>query len=254
MKALRRLLSELLVLVGSFGLVLLAIPLLVVGAFLLRAAFLFVLPVAVIGGIALWFSSARFQTWCRTFVGTVESYKGLRLALDVDLDRGHAWARSYGDHVTVGADELLTAALGPVDHVDLPTPGREVRRGDVLFRLRRGERALEVRAPVAGTVLGGNHALATEPALVNEDPFRRGWAVRLRAAPDARRDRQGLRGGQDAMAWFRTEVDRLLATVQGNVATVPAMADGGLLAGDFYKAIDSTTFQRINDTFAGARS
>ncbi len=54
------------------------------------------------------------------------------------------------------------------------------------------------------------------------------------------------------MAWFRTEVDRLLATVQGNVATVPAMADGGLLAGDFYKAIDSGTFQRINDTFDGS--
>jgi glycine cleavage system H protein len=249
MNALRRLLNGLLVLTGSLGLALIAIPILATGAFLLRAAFLFLLPAAVVAGVALWFGSMRFRAWCRTFVGTVETYKGLRLAMDVDLDRHHAWARAWGDHVTVGADNLLTAALGPVDRVELPQPGRQVQRGEVLFRLHRGDRVLDVRAPVAGTVVAGNHALANEPGLVNDDPFQRGWAVKLEVEPHETPDRQGLRRGQDALAWFRTEVDRLIATVLGNVGPAPAMADGGLLAGDFYKAIDTTTWQRINDTF-----
>ena len=50
-----------------------------------------------------------------------------------------------------------------------------------ILRLRRGGRAIELRAPVSGTVVGSNEALHDRPRLVNDEPFARGWAVRIRA-------------------------------------------------------------------------
>lgn len=253
MKALRHPFNDVLILAGSFALVVLTLPVLAAGAFVLRGAFLIAVPIALVAGTTLWLTSARFRSWFRTATSPVETYKGLRLATDVALDRGHAWARAEGSRVTVGADDLLASALGPADRVDLPSPGRQVLRGDVLFRLRRGDRDLEVHAPVSGTVLTTNAALSKEPELVNADPFQRGWAVRL-GRVELGADQQDLRRGPDALAWFKVEVDRFLGTVLGDVAAVPAMADGGVVTGDVFQRIDHATWLRVKAALEGSRS
>ena len=105
---------DFLVLAGIAALVVLMLPVFAVGAFLLRAVFFFVIPLAVVGGLTLWFTSDRFRTWIRT-TGAMNYYKGLRLAPDVALDRGHAWTRARGTNATIGADDLLATTLGPLD-------------------------------------------------------------------------------------------------------------------------------------------
>jgi glycine cleavage system H protein len=172
----------------------------------------------------------------------------------VALGPGHAWARTEGRRVTIGADDLLSSAIGPADSVDLPPAGRLVLRGDVLFRLKRGDRDLAVRAPVDGTVLATNDAVARDPGLVSSDPFRRGWVVRLTGVPDAAREGLGLRRGQEALTWFRAEVDRFLATILGDVAAAPAMADGGAVTGDVYRRLDDATWARVKTALEGALS
>jgi glycine cleavage system H protein len=246
----RQPLNDVLILAGVFALVVITLPLLAAGAFALRGAFLLALPVALVAGTVLWLASARFRTWFSAATSPIETYKGLQLATDVALGSQHAWARAEGRHVTVGADDLLASAIGPADRVDLPPPGRQVHRGDVLFSLQRGDRTLDVRAPVSGVVLMANTALAKEPDLVASDPFRRGWVVKLADAEIGRE----LRRGQDALTWFRTEVDRFLATILGDVAAAPAMADGGVVTGDVHRRIDDETWVRVTKAFGGARS
>lgn len=254
MKTPRHRFNEWLALTGYVALTLLAIPVIAILVFVLRAALLAAVAGGLAVGVTLWLTSARFRAWLGTGPEPEVTYKGLRLATDVAVHPGHAWARMAGAHIMVGADDLLPAVLGPVESVELPPAGRQVGRGDMLFRLRRGDRAVEVPAPVSGTVVGGNEALAREPGLVNADPFRRGWAVMLSGAPEFARDPLGLRRGQDARVWFRAEVDRLLATVLGDAAAVPVMADGGLVAGDLYRRIDDGTWRQVTETLGGTRS
>ncbi len=247
MKTLRHRFNEWLAVTGFVGLALAAIPVFAILVFVLRAALLVVAAAGLVIGVTLWLASARFRLWLGSWIDTEVTYKGLRLATDVAVHPGHAWVRRDGAHVMVGADDLLPAILGPVERVELPQPGRQVARGDVLFRLRRGDRVIEVQAPVDGTVVSGNAALTREPGLVNEDPFRRGWAVTLRGSPAAVRDWTGLRLGREATVWFRTEVDRLLAMVQNDGTALPAMADGGVVAGDLYLHIDDGTWRRVTE-------
>jgi len=48
--------------------------------------------------------------------------------------------------------------------------------------------ASDVYAPVSGTVIEGNEALADNPALVNEDPEGEGWFFKLTLADTSELD------------------------------------------------------------------
>lgn len=223
--------------------VVLVLPLVVVGLFLTRVAMFVVGAAAVAGGLLAFAFSRRFREWLEYSGQEVVPYKGMDLATDVALAPGHVWARVSGPEADVGADDLMQAALGPVEHVDLPEVGRHVRAGEPLFRLHRGERSLSGRSPLTGTVVAVNRALNEEPGRVNAAPFAGGWAVRL-AADDLRRERHGLRRGMAARDLFRREVDRLLGVVAASQG-VPAMADGGEIVAEIHEHIDDDTWKRL---------
>lgn len=252
MKATGYRINEWLAVTGCVLLALLVLPVAAVLVFVLRGVALATLVMSLVVGLAVWLTSARFRAWLGAVAEPEVAYKGLRLATDVALHPGHAWARMDGKSVTVGADDLVPAMLGPIEAVELPLAGRLVARGDALFRLRRGDRIVEMPAPVSGVVMTGNAVLERSPGLINEDPFRRGWAVRLRGTLALDRESRSLRRGYDARTWFRDEVDRLLSTVLGEVEAVPALADGGALAQDVYRRIDDDTWRRVTDALRGA--
>jgi glycine cleavage system H protein len=53
-----------------------------------------------------------------------------------------------------------------------------------------------VYSPLGGTVLAGNESLATQPELINQDPYGQGWILRLKPT-----DAGGSAELQDASAY-----------------------------------------------------
>ena len=84
---------------------------------------------------------------------------------------------------------------------------------------------MEARAPLSGTVVAANEALREHPGLVNDDPFERGWAVKIKA-DKPQKDAAPLLRGSQGRSWFRQEIDRLLTTVLGHPTLQPALPDG----------------------------
>lgn len=247
-----------LVYLASLGLVLAAVPLVGLLIFAGRIIFLMGLALVALGAVAVTVSPVLRRWWESRSAGQV-SFSGIRLAHDVALHPAHAWARVERGRLVVGADDLIQATLGPLDEVDVPPPGREVVRGEPLFRLQRDGRRVDVLSPVNGSVESCNAALRERPELVNEAPFTAGWVVRL----DGRFPRWQLRTllrGEKARAWMRAEVDRLLASHwwAGLVAepggAVPSVPDGGVMVGDVYRYIDEISWERINRGFFGVRA
>ena len=228
---------------GAAVAVVLLLPILVVGLFFARLALFVAAAGAVAAGLLAFATSGRFREWLRYAGEELVPYKGMGLATDVSLGPGHVWARLSGTDACVGADDLMQAALGPVDRVDLPAVGRHVEAGEPLFRLHRAGRSLSGRSPLSGTVVAVNPHLGAEPGRVNAVPFGGGWTVRL-AADDMRRERHGLRRGVAARELFRREVDRLLGVVAASQG-VPAMADGGEVVGQIHEHIDDDTWKRL---------
>lgn len=230
--------------VGALTLVaLLALPAIAVLFFFVRAALLVVGLSALAAGVVAFAVSPRFRDWLRYVGEPFVPYKGLGLATDVALAPGHVWARLQGTQASVGVDDVVQAALGPVDAVDLPDVGRHVQAGDPIFRLHHGTRGLSGRAPLTGTVVAVNEALRDEPGRVNGSPFTNGWVLRL-SADNLRRERDGLRRGTAARELFRREVDRLLGLVAA-AEGMPALADGGEVVAEIHQHIDDATWARV---------
>jgi glycine cleavage system H protein len=100
---------------------------------------------------------------------------------EIPGDRGytkeHEWAKEDGGRVVVGITDYAQDQLGDVVFVRLPEAGSEVTSGQPLGEVESTKSVSDVYSPVTGTVLEANGAVESNPELVNEDPYGRGWLV-----------------------------------------------------------------------------
>ena len=93
--------------------------------------------------------------------------------------KSHEWVRINGDTATVGITDHAQAELTDVVFVELPETGRVLAVGDNCAVVESVKTASDLYAPVAGTVLEINAALADTPELTNDSPFDGGWFFKL---------------------------------------------------------------------------
>ena len=105
---------------------------------------------------------------------------------DLRYTRSHEWVRTLPDgSVEIGISDHAQAALGDLVFVDVPETGRQVATGDAFAVVESVKAASDVYSPLTGEVLAGNDALASQPELVNQDPYVQGWIARLRPSSTA---------------------------------------------------------------------
>jgi glycine cleavage system H protein len=117
---------------------------------------------------------------------------------DVRYTKEHEWVRTEGDVVVVGITDFAQDALGDVVYVDIPEIGTEVTAGQPFGEVESTKSVSDVYAPVTGTVVDRNGALADAPQLVNEEPYGGGWMITIEVAHPGQ-----LEGLLDASAYRR---------------------------------------------------
>jgi glycine cleavage system H lipoate-binding protein len=110
--------------------------------------------------------------------------------------------------VCLGVDDFARKALGKIQRVELPTKGARLKRGDVLCVVRRGDELVRVRTPLSGEVTQVNSDLQSEPALLSQSPYDRGWVCVVRPS-DLATELRALRIGDPVVSWYQDEVTRL---------------------------------------------
>jgi glycine cleavage system H protein len=96
--------------------------------------------------------------------------------------KSHEWIRIDGSTAIVGISPYAQAQLGDVVYVELPEAGRVLTKGKEAAVVESVKAASEIYAPVSGTVIEANTALADDPALVNGDPAGAGWFFKMSVA------------------------------------------------------------------------
>lgn len=92
----------------------------------------------------------------------------------------HEWIRLEGDVAIVGITDHAQSELGDVVYVDLPNVGRVLKAGDSFGSVESVKTVSDVYAPVSGEVVEVNEALGSQSELVNEDPYDRGYMIKIR--------------------------------------------------------------------------
>jgi glycine cleavage system H protein len=91
--------------------------------------------------------------------------------------REHEWARREGDRVRVGITAYAQEQLGDVVFVELPKVGARVTAHQSFGVVESVKSVSDLFAPVTGEVVEVNADLKSDPALVNRDPYGRGWMI-----------------------------------------------------------------------------
>ncbi|GAB1408693.1 glycine cleavage system protein GcvH [Thermomonas brevis] len=99
---------------------------------------------------------------------------------DLKFLKSHEWARVDGDgKVTIGISDHAQGLLGDLVYVELPNVGDTIEAGTACAVVESVKAASDVYAPVGGTVVAVNEALADKPETINEDAYGDGWLFTL---------------------------------------------------------------------------
>jgi glycine cleavage system H protein len=100
----------------------------------------------------------------------------------------HEWVAVVGAVATIGITDYAQEELGDIVFVELPAVGAALQRAQPLGVVESVKAVSDVYAPVAGTVTEVNDALADHPEIINEDPYGKGWMVRVTLAAPSELD------------------------------------------------------------------
>ena len=88
----------------------------------------------------------------------------------------------------VGITDYAQGELGDIVFVELPGAGEKFARNDVFGTVEAVKAVSDLYCPVAGEVLEVNNELASDPSVVNSDPYGKGWMIKLRVTGEGELD------------------------------------------------------------------
>jgi glycine cleavage system H protein len=97
----------------------------------------------------------------------------------------HEWHQpdaSGGDTVTIGITQFAVDELTDITYVALPQVGKKIEAGKAFGEIESVKATAELNSSIAGEVTAVNAALKDDPSLVNQDPYGKGWMIKVKAA------------------------------------------------------------------------
>jgi len=92
----------------------------------------------------------------------------------------HEWVKKDNELVTIGITDHAQTMLGDLVYVELPEIEASLDHGQECAVVESVKAAADVYSPVAGEVVEVNSDVIENPQLINEDPYGRGWLIRVR--------------------------------------------------------------------------
>jgi glycine cleavage system H protein len=92
----------------------------------------------------------------------------------------HEWVRAEGETATIGVTDYAQDQLGDIVYLDLPSPGAQVAQMAKMGEIESVKAVSDLFSPVSGEVIEVNEEAVDSPELVNDEPYGRGWLIKVR--------------------------------------------------------------------------
>lgn len=93
--------------------------------------------------------------------------------------KDHEWIKLEGDTATVGITEFAQRELGDIVFIDINTVGQQLGANEIFGTVEAVKTVSDLYLPVCGIILEVNADLESNPELVNEDPYGKGWMIKM---------------------------------------------------------------------------
>lgn len=100
---------------------------------------------------------------------------------DLKYVKSHEYVRTEADGtVTVGITSFAADQLGDVTYVELPAVGTKFENEQKFGVIESVKSVSDLFMPCAGEIIAVNDKLTSEPELVNEDCYQKGWMLKVK--------------------------------------------------------------------------
>jgi glycine cleavage system H protein len=102
------------------------------------------------------------------------------IPVKLQYTKTHEWVKKDNELLTIGITDHAQTMLGDLVYVELPEIESSLDSGQECAVVESVKAAADVYSPVAGEVVEVNSEVIENPQLINEDPYGRGWLIRVR--------------------------------------------------------------------------
>ena len=161
--------------------------------------------------------------------------------------RGHTWARPDADGLLrVGMDDFARLFLGQPESLTLPAVGERLEQGERGWSVRVGGQEVPLLSPVNGEVAEINADAVGNPDLMQQDPYGRGWLLKVRA-PRPATGLRNLMPSKLARRWMDQTTAKLGTLMGADVGEV--LQDGGVVVSGIARELGGDEWPRLAAEF-----
>jgi glycine cleavage system H protein len=92
----------------------------------------------------------------------------------------HEWVKVEGDVATIGITEFAQGELGDIVFVEIETVGQTLNAHEIFGTVEAVKTVSDLFLPVSGEIIEKNEGLDNDPQNVNEDPYGKGWMIKVK--------------------------------------------------------------------------
>lgn len=107
---------------------------------------------------------------------------------DLKYTNDHEWLKIDGNTGVIGVTDFAQGELGDVVYIEIETEGEELGQGDAFGTIEAVKTVSDLFMPVSGKVIEVNGELESNPELVNDDPYGKGWMVKIEISDTSQLD------------------------------------------------------------------
>ena len=96
----------------------------------------------------------------------------------------HEYIKEDNDFLIIGISEFAIDQLGDIVFVELVNKGQVLKKGDTFGTIESVKAVEEVYIPCDGEIIDTNSAVIDNPEILQNDPIKDGWLVKIRPIDD----------------------------------------------------------------------
>ena len=106
----------------------------------------------------------------------------MKIPNELKYTKDHEWIAIDGDIAKVGITDFAQRELGDIVYIEIETVGELLKADEVFGTVEAVKTVSDLFLPVEGEILELNEDLETSPEDVNNDPYEKGWMIKMKVS------------------------------------------------------------------------
>ncbi len=132
----------------------------------------------------------------------------LNVPAGIFVSPDHTWVNiEMNGTVRVGIDDFVRKIIEKIDEIELPKMDQKVKKGDILFLIKRGDHSFKISSPISGKITLINNEHLEHPEWIAIKPFELSWMCCIEPS-NLSEELHSLKIGQSTVKWYQEEIEK----------------------------------------------